>query len=56
MDEETLERIAIYLAEGFLRGDANMTISEMAEDLDISEEEAREACVRLLPLHQQEED
>ena len=54
MDEDTLYRIAISLAEGFLRED-ELTIGEMAQDLDVSEEQAQEACLRLLPMQLLEE-
>jgi hypothetical protein len=33
MDEDTLYRIAIYLAEGYLRGGDELTIEEMAQEL-----------------------
>ena len=61
MDEDTLYRVAIYLTEGLIRGDEltieeidELTIEEIAEDLDISEEQAQEACLSLLPLRREE--
>jgi len=53
MDEDTFYRVAIYLAEGLIHGD-ELTIEELAEDLDISEEQAQEACLSLLPLRREE--